>query len=75
MLFVRLPQSSSFPVLLIQENAAAFSVELSQEDRTYLEDIFSPKNVGMLPALQYRHYSDSHQSWLWSASACASFCR
>ena len=32
-----------------QENAAAFSVELSQEDKTYLEDIFSPQNVGLSP--------------------------
>ena len=29
----------------VQENAAAFSVELSQDDKAYLENIFSPENV------------------------------
>ena len=32
----------------LQENAAAFSVKLSQEDKAYLEDIFAPEKVGRI---------------------------
>ena len=33
--------------VLLQENAAAFFVELTKEDRTFLEEAFHPEKVSL----------------------------